>query len=624
MATPRINLGSLDFDSIKESLKETLRSQDQFSDYDFEGSGLNILLDTLAFSTYYQGFYDHMAVNESFLDTAVDRESVVSLAKHLGYTPRSITAATAVVDINFGTTKPFAGDYLPAPTPFSGVGERRSYTFYTRQPHRINEENDGNYWARNVVIVQGTVDATRYVVNELETNQRFILPGDDIDTSTLVVRVQNSITDTTGFGQSWRRDEDFSQIGSNSRVYFLDEVERGRYQLYFGDGLVGEKPRNGNLVTVQYLRTVGPVANGIGQVDAPNRRSFRYEGPGDAVDTITVTPARGGSARESVRSIKFNAPRSYQAQNRAVTANDYRSIVTRDYPGAESVFVYGGEEADPPQYGKVFISIKPQDGLTLTTLEKKNIAERIVQSRNVLGINAEVVDPTFTYLRITTDVSFDPSKTEKQTGHIEQQVRQRILNYVSNSLNRFDQNLSFSKLSEAIDETDTSIIGSDTSIILEKRVEVLQNATGSYEFNYYNAINHPEDGFKPVVSSNEFTYLYNGNAVSCFLDDDGFGKLRIFTIVNGQKTIVVSNIGSIDYTTGKCSLVDLSPISIVSNDSTLRITAEPAKNSVNTRRNNIITVDPDQIGSIMVNAIERVVVDETDNTTGTPFPFRSN
>jgi len=624
MATPRINLGSLDFDSIKESLKDTLRSQEQFSDYDFEGSGLNILLDLLSYSTYYQGFYNHMAVNESFLDTAVDRESVVSIAKHLGYTPRSIAAASAVVDVNFGTTKPFAGDFLPAPAPFSGVGERRNYTFYTRQPHLVRQEEDGNFWARNVVLVQGTVDATRFIVNELEMNQRFLLPGSDIDTSTLVVRVQSSVTDSMGFNESWRRNTDFSEVGSDSRVYFLDEVERGLSQLYFGDGLVGRKPRNGNLITVQYLRTVGPVANGIGQTDAPNRRSFKYAGSGNAVETIVVTPAKGGSDRESIRSIKFNAPRTYQSQNRAVTSNDYRSIVTRDYPNAESVFVYGGEEADPPQYGKVFVSIKPVDGFALTTLEKRTIAEKIIQSRNVLGITAEVIDPTFTYLKITTDVVFDPSQTQKQTGHIESQVRTNILNYVNNSLNRFDRNLSFSKLSEAIDDTDTSILGSDTTILLEKRIEVVQNATGSYEFNYFNPIRSTGNVLSPVVSSNEFTYLYNGSAVSALIDDDGFGSLRIFTLVDGSKVFINTNAGTIDYTTGKCSLVDFAPISISGTDSTLRITIQPAKNSVNTRRNNIITVDPDQVGSIIVNATERVVVDETDNTSGTPFPFRSN
>lgn len=628
MAQERINIADLDFDQIKSSLKEFLRGQSEFTDYDFEGSGINILLDILAANTHQIGFYQSMVANEAFIDTAVTRESLVSLSKLLGYTPRSRSAARATVNVNFGTTRPSQNDtdlsFLPTGSIFRAEVNGTSYDFVTTQPYKILQNSSDEYYCENVQVVEGAIRTTSFIVDETNENQKFLIDDTTIDTTTIVVRVANSVTDNTGFNRVWKRNTDYTSIGPESRVFFLEENVDTKYRIFFGDGIFGRKPRNGNQIVVQYLSTQGPDANGIGRRDSATNRAFvSIDFP---TSTVTVVaPSSGGADRESINSIRFNAPRSFQTQDRAVTAQDYRSVINREYGNAESVFVWGGEENDPPQYGKVFISIKPTSGTSLSDVEKTQIAQNILKSRNVLGITPEVVDPEFLYLKINSRVVYDPSQTEKTSAQISSLVSSGIFLFSDNDLEKFDRSLEYSSFVNRIDNFDVSIRSNQTDIMLEKRLSVDLGVNTSYEIRFDNALFNPEDGYKPIISSTAFTINDTDGVtpVTAYLDDNGSGTIRVYKLVNSQKVFINASAGTVNYTTGTINLVNFQPLSVPNNDSQIRITAEPENLDVTSRRNNILLIDREDPESVRVTATAYTTIDENETSSGTPFPFNT-
>lgn len=619
-------VNALDFDTIKANFIQYLRGQDQFKDYDFEGSGMNILLDTLAAHTHYNGFYHHMALNESFIDTAITRDGVVSLAKLVGYTPRSRTAPKATVNINFGTTRPTINssnfDYLPSGVVFRGTADRTNYNFINTKPYELLRNTSGEYIINGVEIVEGSIKIVNFIVDESNSNQQFLIPSKNVDISTLVVRLQRSIEDSTGFTESWSRNTDFSNLGADSTVFFVEETNDGFYRIYFGDGILGRKPRHGNYVTVQYLTTDGPAANGLGRTDSSSNRTFRMNLFPQATVSV-VSAAAGGSLKEDIESIRYNAPRAYQTQDRAVTSEDYRVIVYQNYPNAESVYVYGGEDADPPVYGKVFIAVKPREGTTLTDIEKRNLATNIVGTRNVLGIVPEIIDPDALYLKVTTNVIYDPALTDMSDTGIERAVTNRIVRYSNRELSKFDRGLVYSKFSSDIDNADVSIIGNQTTIRLEKRLEVNLGQSVSYELDFNNALFHPEEEYSPILSSDEFTYFDGETSVTAFLDDDGSGKLRIYKLVDGSKVFISTDAGSIDYTTGKINLISFIPTGLSGQTSSIAIEVQPANQNINSKRNTILFIDEADTDAITVTATPRNVTTDFNSISGTPFPFES-
>jgi len=622
-STKRLNVADLDFDLIKNSFKQFLSDQNVFTDYDFEGSAMSILLDVFSFNAHYHGIYANMVANESFIDSAVSRRSVTSLANQLGYTPRSIQSARAVVNVSFGSTRPTINgllfDYLPTGSSFRTKLEGDVFNFVTKKPNKLNYNSETDDWyIDNIEITEGVVEVQNFIYNTSEENPKFVLNSNTIDTSSIVLRIQTAIDDTSGFSEVWNLNTNFASISSNSRVYFLEEKEDGQFQIYFGDGLIGRKPKAGNYITVQYLKTRGSDANGIGRTDAATRRTFDIVGYSNATVTV-VTPAASGSSYESEASIRFNAPLYYQSQGRAVTANDYRSIVSANYGEADSVFVYGGEDQVPPQYGKVFVSIKPKQGTLLTDLEKSDISRNILANQNVLGIIPEIIDPDYIYMKFDVAATYDPSMTAFSESAIENILTSRIRLYGTDQLEKFDKSFYFSQFTRYLDDSDVSILGNQTTITLEKRLETDASRTKSYTIEFNNEIFHPEDGYKPVVTSTQFTIKVNNVDTICFFDDDGFGNIRIFKLVNDVKTIVNASAGSIDYTTGKIEIFDIQIIETLEEDAIIKVTVVPNNQNITTVRNMILLVDDDNIS---VTATQKTIIEE-GSLNGIPFPFNT-
>ena len=588
-----LQVSELDFDSIKASLKSYLQGQELFKDYNFEGSGLNYLLDVLAYNTHYQSFYANMVANEMFLDTAIKRDSVVSIAKHLGYTPNSIRSPYAIVNITNNSS--FS---LEAGRAFTASVSGESYTFVTKE--NITSKLSGSqHVAENVKIYEGEFSTLSFVVNNNNRNQKFILP-ENTDTSTLTVRVTNSITDSTGFSTKWQLASNLNEIKNTDKVYHLQETDNGRFEIYFGDNIVGAKPADRNVIICQFVITRNPDANGIGRNDTTLRRSFSLEG----FVVQTVAASAGGSSPESIRSIKYNAPRNYQAQDRAVTQNDFATMVIRDFPDIETAIVWDGQDKDPPEYGKVFIALKPKVGLSLDTPTKQSIIESIKRNRSIVSIVPEILDPDPLYLLFDVRVVFDQSRTTQTPNGIRSLAITQIRNYVDQDLEKFDGDLYYSKLIGLVDEISDSVVGTELKLRLQKYLSPTINTTTNYSLNFNNEVFHPNDGYQtPVLSSTGFDYKDDTNTVfRGFLEDDGSGALRIYKLDTfGNRVIVYSNAGSIDYKKGRITLINFRPVAI--EGSVIKITVLPKNQNIYANENQLLTLDITDSEALQVVAI---------------------
>ena len=486
---------NLDFFEIKDSLKNYLSNQSIFKDYNFDGSAMSVLLDTLAYNTHYQAFYANMVANEMFLDSAVTRSAIVSRAKELGYTPNSTRAAQAQLQLSYsGSEDETPYSYFPVGTLFKATNENNeSKTFVNMDAVTISATGgSGGVPGASFNVFQGDLRTISFIFDANRTDQKFIIPSSIIDTNHLKVRVQNSSTDSTGYYDYWKLQSNYAGLTAGSKSYFLQEIEDGRFEIYFGDGLIGQKPEHGNLITAQYLETAGPDGNDFGKNDVKDgRRSFSYSSD-TTIDVLSY--AQGGGVPETLNSIKYYAPRSYQAQDRAVTSEDYKTLVSTNYGDAESVFVYGGEDAIPPRYGSVFISIKPNAGTSLSDFEKETIKKSILEDRNIVSIIPEIIDPDYIYLVINSDVILDENRTTIKEKEMEVLLKSRIFDYISNNLDKFSKDFRFSKFVSHIDNFDDSIISNRTSIKMQKRIEPSFSGPAGYVINFYNEIYHPHAG----------------------------------------------------------------------------------------------------------------------------------
>jgi len=549
MATNRKNLSvnSIEFEDIKTNLKNFLKGQTEFKDYDFEGSGMAVLIDLLAYNTYYQGFYNNVVANEMFLDSAVKRASVVSLAKSLGYTPNSKTAPTAIVDVTL-SENPSSNILLPG-AQFTTVVNGTSYTFVNTESAEINWTSATTPAITNLNIKEGSLSSATYVVPDTENNRKYKINDANADISTVSVRVQNSQTDTTGLTDTWSRAGDLTEITSSSKAYWIEENTSGEFEIYFGDNVIGKKPETGNLITITYLITNATAANGAGNGDSATNRAFSYLNAANTVEVKSI--ASGGTDLETVDAIRFKAPRAFTSQNRAVTKNDYSSLVESNFTGFDSVFVYGGEEADPPTFGSVFIALKPSIGTIVSDAVKTEVQD-FLKTKAVLSITPTIVDPDYTYLRLTADVLYDSTKTTLSTDSISAAVRSNIVTNLENNLGKFDQSFSISKLLTDIDSASSAIDSSAVEVLMEKRILPTSIKNVSYILSFGNSIDHPHDGHKNVVTSNTFKYLDPTDSVTkdVFVGDDGFGKISFFTKDGVNDVLVLQNAGTVDYENG--------------------------------------------------------------------------
>lgn len=574
-----LQVNSLDFDQIKLSIRNFLSNQTVFKDYDFEGSGLSVLLDVLSYTTYYQGIYNHLSSNELFLDTAVKRSSVVSHAKSLGYTPRSRTAATAVVDI----TTTDSGSYLRRGTIFNARQNDISYKFVASQDFDVS---DGE--SKNVSIKEGVFKSKSFVVPNNKNNQSFVLDENNIDTSTIRVSVQRSISDSTGLIDVWSNASSIVDVKSDSKAYFVEETFDGYPSILFGDDVIGQKLSAGNLVTVTYIITKGPEANGIGSNDSTNNPTFNL----NANSTVSVvSQAAGGEFRESTDSIRYNAPKSYTTQNRAVTQDDFESLVRSNFSGFDAVYTYGGEQSNPPEYGRVFVALKPSDGRVITTGQKVDI-QNYLKKRTSIALEPIVVESEPLYVLLITSLFYSPENSVVSESVLSSSALQTITNYVSTRTKSFNTVLSGSLIEKEVLDNYDAINTAITQVTLERRVDP-NPIKSEYVFDFKNELNHPHPGHVSVISSNLIRFTNDDNEVfDGFFDDDGKGLIRFYSIVNGQRVYRNTNLGTVNYRTGVIQLRSIN-LTLAVGETDIRFRGVSRFGRVASKELNTLTFDSD-------------------------------
>ena len=607
MATDkRIDVTELDFDNIKDNLKTFLKQQDQFTDYDFEGSGMSTLLDVLAYNTHYNAVYANVLANEMFLDSADIRNSIVSHAKHVGYTPRSATSPIAnlnvvVSDLSGSTAVAARG------TSFTTTVDGVSYTYVVKDDTTISPVS-GVYTFSELPVYEGTLVNNKYTVDTSNADQRFLIKNALADTTTLKVTVQNSSTDSTT--ATYTKSTDLADVTSTSTVYFLEGVEDEQYEVVFGDGVLGKALSTGNIVTLSYIVTNGADSNGAS--------SFSLSGTIAGSSSATITTASnssGGSDPETPDSIRFNAPRQYASQNRAVTAKDYESRVKTIFPNAQSVQVWGGEDNSTPVYGRVYISIKPKTGTSVTEADKTDIITQL-KDFNVVSITPVIEDVETTFLQLNVDVKYDQKATTKSADSIKSLVQSAITTFNTNNIQQFDQMFRHSKFIETINKVDTAILSNITTVKLHKSFTATTTASTTYTINFENALYNPHSGHNAsgggVLTSTGFKI--NGDTTNeYFLDEDGDGNVRLYYLVAGVRTYANSTQGTINYTTGQVVLNSLFVTEVSNVDgatsTTIRITVTPNSVDVKPVRNQVIEIDE-------TNTTTTVTADDFDTTSG--------
>jgi len=588
MANHKLNISELDFDNIKSNLKTFLQKQPEFSDYNFEGSGLSILLDVLAYNTHYLGFNANMLANEMYLDSADIRKNIVSLAKMLGYTPTSAKAPTATIDILVNNATG-ASITMDKGTVFTTSIGGISYQFVTNADHTITPVN-GVYRFLSIPIYEGTLTTFKYTANPTDPDQRFIIPTNRADITTLKVTVQNSSTDSTT--RTFTKADGILELDSTSKVYFVQEVEDGKFEVYFGDGIIGTALDDGNIVNLEYIVT--------NKTDANGASSFTLNGSIGAFSNVsltTVSSAQGGSEPQSKESIRYNAPLQYARQDRAVTTSDYETLVREIYPNIQSVSAWGGEDDESPQYGIVKISILPLSGSTLTAATKTSIVTQL-KKYNVASVRPEIIDPEITKILITSNVKYDEKATTKDDDTIKSNIITTLNNYNTDNLQKFDSIFRYSKVTGLIDATDTSILSNISTIRIRKSFTPRIATSARYDIEFRNAIYNPHTGHKSaeggILESSGFKVVGDTTNVY-FLDDDGSGNIRRYYLVGAVRTYVNNTQGTINYATGLVTINSLNVSSVEnirgSASSVIEITVQPNSNDIVPVRNQILELD---------------------------------
>ena len=590
MASNKLTVSELDFDNIKTNLKTFLQGQSEFQDYDFEGSGFAVLIDLLAYNTHYLGFNANMLANEMYLDSADIRKNIVSLAKMLGYTPNSPRAPIANLAVRVNNVPSTTTSITMAKgTVFTTQVDNTSYQFVTNQSYTI-QPTAGVYNFSSVDIYEGTLVTFKYTVDSNDVDQKFVIPSDNADTSTLKVSIQTSASDTTT--EVYSLATSLSELNNTSKVYFLQEGENGRFEIYFGDGILGKKPIDGNIINLEYIVTNKTESNGAS--------SFTLSGDVGGFSDVTLTTntnAANGSEAQTKESIRYNAPLQYTAQDRAVTSKDYETIVKSVYPNAQSVSAWGGEDDETPQYGVVKIAIKPISGSTLTTTTKESIKTQL-RKYNVVSVRPEIVDPETTNILLTSNVKYNAATTTKTSDTLKSDIITTLTNYNTNTLNQFDGVFRYSKIVGLIDNTDTSIVSNITTLKIRKDFTPLIGTSSKYDVYFRNALYNPHSGHNSsaggILSSTGFKIDGDADTIY-FLDDDGQGAVRRYSLSGSTRVYANNSQGTITYSTGQVTINSLN-VSVVENirgaaSSVIELTVTPSSNDIVPVRDQILNID---------------------------------
>ena len=613
---------NLDFNTLRAQIKDYLRSNSNFSDFDFEGSNFSILIDTLAYNSYITAYNTNMAVNESFIDSATLRENVVSLARNIGYVPRSSKSATATINFNVDVSSIDARSVkLNAGLVALGSVQGGSYIFSIPEDIISTPNSNGIASFENISIYEGNYLTKTFTVNNSQPNQRFILPNTNIDTSSIRVH----ITDDEGT-LTYNAYTNIFNINSQSRLFLIQEVDDEKYQLLFGDGVLGKKPKDGASIRVSYIVTNGREGNNAANFNFSGRLTDNNGADiTSGISLLTTTQkSENGDSIESIDNIKYLAPRVYASQYRAVTPNDYKSLIPFLYPNIDSVSAYGGEELDPPEYGKVFITIKPKYGEFLSDVIKDTIKNDL-KKYTVAGIKQEFLDLMYLYVEYDSTVSYDTGFISDKFD-LQSRITSAIENYAKSAdINSFGGRLKYSKLLSQIDSIDSGITSNITNLIMRRNMVPAYNSIATYEVCYGNRFHADLEGFN--IRSSAFTIEgVDGNLyLTDFPNTDQLtGTVKFFTFVDGIITYVNDNAGTVDYVRGE---VNLFPVSITSTSLLERIEIEvtPESNDIVAKENLYIVLDT--TGNSKLNLLEDVLVSGS-NISGTnytpPSSFISN
>ena len=586
---PYTQVSNLDFNQIKTSLKEYMRAQSDFSDYDFEGSTLSVLIDTLAYNTYYTAFNTNMVVNELFIDSATLRDNVVAIAKQLGYRPKSATSPTAYISFTVTYANPTTDKELNLKqgTGFISNYDNVIYNYVVTSDVKAQVINDVATFI-NVPIREGTLLTNEFIVNNASKSQRFILDNPNIDTNTVSVTVY-----PTGgsFNEPYLLADNILGVDGDSKVFFIDEIEDGRYEILMGDGVLGKKLDNNTRIDVSYLTTSGPASNGVkafvfsGVIENENGVS-----PNSFTPSVTsVTPASGGEEIETTQKIKYTAPKAYGTQDRAVTANDYEAIVRQVYPATSDIIIFGGEDQDPPQYGKVFISLKPTDASYLTSLTKSQIISDL-KKYVIASVEPQIIDPSILFVEVTSKIYYNGGVTDQTAANIRDKVIGGVQSYLDTSdTEKFNGKFRYSKTVAVIDDSDRAINSNLTEVTMRKDFIPQLNSTFYYEVCFQNAFDSECDD--PVLSSTGFRVTEYPN-FDVYLEDKE-GKIILYRLdgVTGEKVLLDSEVGEIDYVKGELKMYALTIIKGSFFDNRISLRVKPLSNDIKAMREVYLDVD---------------------------------
>lgn len=588
MANSSINLVGLDFDVIKDDFKSYLKSQDQFRDYDFDGSNMSVLLDILAYNTYKNAFYLNMAISESFLDSSQLEASVLSHAKELNYLPRSSRSSRCKVRVDFqasGDTQPYI---IEKGSSFTGIIKNESFVFTV--PETLTVSSTNTSFSYETFLYEGIYLKDAYIVDSNISEQRFILTNRNVDTNSLTVTVYE---DGSDIGENYTNSTTLLGLNSLSKIYFLQASDLGNYEVIFGDNILGKKPKNNAKIVLDYRISNGEKADGVKEL------SINFDPTnGDVLETPEITVlenAIGGMKKESLDSIKYYAPRHFQVQERAITTSDYEIILKTQFPEINTLAVYGGEEVDPPRYGKVFIAIDVSnvDGIPEN---KKDEYYSFIKARSPLSIDPIIIEPIFTYLSINSKVRYNINISKSTPDRLKSLVTQSILDYNELYLDDFNSTLRSSKLNYAIDSTDSSIVSNITEIQIYKKIIPLLGVSQNIDIN----LNVPLTDDLPELSDNHplldrhtissSSFKYNNTDVT--LEDNGSGIIRIVQTI-GDLHKKLRDVGTVNYKTGFIQLTNFNVDSYQGN--ALKIYAKPKDNDISVSKNTILTTEPSEI-----------------------------
>ncbi len=585
----QVNITDLDFDDIASNLKEYLKGQSTLKDYNFEGSNISLLIDLLAYSSHVSAFNANMVASELFLDTAQIRKNVVSRAKEIGYTPTSATASMATIDLQVNS--PLIGGEVP-----TSLTLNRGHKFKTSYdgsvfPYVLLESKtisplDGIFKFENLKLYQGTMNSDIFAYNGQIQNQRFALSEELVDTSSITVTVQS----TGGGSSAWAKSEDISGVDKDSKVWYVQENDQGLFEVYFGDGVISAEPLDGDTITISYLVTNATHTEGANIFTM----SDSIGGNSD-VTIITKTASSGGKDKEDIESIRFAASKFYTSQNRLVTVDDYKSKLQTLYPGADSISVWGGEDNNPPQYGKIFIAIKPSQNVNKLTSSEKTLLRDKMRRLNMLTVRPEIVDADVIEILVTCNFKFNPRATTKTASELETLVRAAIITHDSTYLSGFDSIFRHSVLATDIDNAESSILSNITTVKLRKTISPTLGQSKGYdiEFGDGNKFYNPHLGHNKHGGGITTTtgFKVSGFTDTYFFDDDGEGNLRRYSLSGSERVYADSQAGTVDYTNGKITINGINILETSNTDDTIHFTVIPNSYDSVAYRSNLLDIN---------------------------------